>query len=322
MTEDDVTEGVDSSRKRLIVRLRRDLGPLFMAALEDPLTTDLNLNPDGQLWQKRMGNPRISIGTIEPWRAVSIVKTLAGLLNKEVTAEDPIIDGVLPFAGERFAGQMPPIVSSTAFSIRKPALKIFSLSSYVANSSMSQHHCDAIKAAVRQKRNIIVSGGTGAGKTTLTNSIIQEIDPGERLAILQDTAELQCAAPDAVLLFSSQHVNLTQLLIACLRMVPDRILVGEVRGPEALDLIDAWNTGHEGGVATLHANNARSALPRVVSMVSRNPFAPRDRRDIEQLVAEVVHLVVHIGKTPEGRKVQEVVEVLGYENGNFLTRNI
>lgn len=315
-------EQSDSTRKRLIERLRRDLGPIVMGALTDPKTTDLNLNPDGKLWHKCMGSPRVVIGTIEPWRAVTIVKTLAGLLGKEVTATDPIMDGELPFGGERFAGQMPPIVSSPAFSIRKPALKIFTLDSYVQSGIMSQAHCDAIKSAVHQKQNILVSGGTGAGKTTLTNSIIQEIPQGERLAIIQDTAELQCAAPDAVMLFSTHHVTMTKLLIACLRMVPDRILVGEVRGAEALDLIDAWNTGHEGGVATLHSNNAKSALPRLVSMVSRNPSAPRNRQDIEQLVAEVVHWVVHIGKTPEGRIVQGVIKVLGYEHGKFITESI
>lgn len=322
MRDHGLDEQSDSSRKRLIETLRRHCGPLVMDALLDPLTTDLNLNPDGKLWQKRAGCPREAIGTIESWRAVNIVKTLAGILDKEVTAQDPIMDGELPFGGERFAGQLPPIVAAPAFSIRKPALTIFPLSSYVANGIMTQRQCDALKAAVHQKKNILVSGGTGAGKTTLTNSIIEVIDPGERLAILQDTAELQCAAPDAVMLFTSQYVDLTKLLKACLRMVPDRILVGEVRGSEALDLVDAWNTGHEGGVATLHSNNARSALPRLVSMVSRNSQAPRERRDIEQLVAEVVHYVVHIGKTPEGRKVQELIEVVGYDNGRFQTRTI
>lgn len=312
-------ESPDSTAKRLTERLRRDFGPLVLNSLLDPLTTDLLLNPDGKLWLKRAGEPMKEIGTMDAWRATSIIRTLAGLLGKVVTDRDPILDGELPFGGERFAGQMPPVVASPSFSIRKPAITVYDLDSYVANGIMTQEQCDAIKKAVREKKNILISGGTGAGKTTLVNSVIQEIPQGDRLAIIQDTAEIQCIAPNVVMLFTSQHVDMSDLLRASLRILPDRIIVGEVRGAEALDLLDAWNTGHEGGAATIHSNNARAALPRLRSLVSRNKYAPKD---IEQLIAEVVHVVVQIGKTPEGRKVREIIEVLGYENGHFQTRNI
>ena len=139
-------------------------------------------------------------------------------------------------------------------------------------------------------------GGTGSGKTTLVNAIINEMvicDPMERVFIIEDTGEIQCAAENFVQYHTSLEVPMTALLKATLRMRPDRILVGEVRGAEALDLLDAWNTGHEGGAATLHANNAAAGLARLRSLITRNESAPAE---IEPLIGEVVHVVVHIAR--------------------------
>jgi type IV secretion system protein VirB11 len=158
-----------------------------------------------------------------------------------------------------------------------------------------------------------VSGRTLSGKTTFVNAIIDEIVrqfPNERLLILEDTEEIQCAAIDSVQYLASAQVSMTRLVRTTLRMRPDRILVGEVRGPEALDMLDLWNTGHPGGVCTLHANNARSALTRLRSLVSRHPEHPKP---IEPLIAEVMPIIVHICRDPErGRRVREILEVTGY----------
>ena len=144
-------------------------------------------------------------------------------------------------------------------------------------------------------------------------------DPTERVFIIEDTGEIQCAAENFVQYHTSFDVPMTALLKATLRMRPDRILVGEVRGAEALDLLDAWNTGHEGGAATLHANNAAAGLARLRSLITRNESAPSE---IELLIGEVVHVVVHIARTPEGRRIQEIIEVSGYENGRYITKNL
>ena len=312
----------ETVKKRVTERLRRDLGPLVEGALNDPKTTDILLNADGQLWLKRLGEPTRVIGTMEAWRATSVIKTLAGLLGKTVGAKEPILDGELPFGNERFAGQLPPVVSSPCFAIRKPAITVFPLDSYVEQGIMTQAQCDAIKKAVREHKNILVVGGTGSGKTTLINAVIQEMvdnDPNERVFIIEDTGEIQCSAINCVQYHTTLEVSMTDLLKTTLRMLPDRIIVGEVRGSEALDLLDSWNTGHDGGAGTLHANSAESALQRLKSLVTRNKHAPSD---IEPLIAEAVHVIVQINRKSEVRRVEAILEIVGYENGNYITNTL
>lgn len=312
----------ETVKKRVTERLRRDLGPLVEGALNDPKTTDILLNADGQLWLKRLGEPTRVIGTMEAWRATSVIKTLAGLLGKTVGAKEPILDGELPFGNERFAGQLPPVVSSPCFAIRKPAITVFPLDSYVEQGIMTQTQCDAIKKAVRDHKNILVVGGTGSGKTTLINAVIQEMvdnDPNERVFIIEDTGEIQCSAINCVQYHTTLEVSMTDLLKTTLRMLPDRIIVGEVRGSEALDLLDSWNTGHDGGAGTLHANSAESALQRLKSLVTRNKHAPTD---IEPLIAEAVHVIVQINRKSEVRRVETILEIVGYENGNYITNTL
>lgn len=312
----------ETVKKRVTERLRRDLGPLVEGALNDPKTTDILLNADGQLWLKRLGEPTRVIGTMEAWRATSVIKTLAGLLGKTVGAKEPILDGELPFGNERFAGQLPPVVSSPCFAIRKPAITVFPLDSYVEQGIMTQAQCDAIKKAVREHKNILVVGGTGSGKTTLINAVIQEMvdnDPNERVFIIEDTGEIQCSAINCVQYHTTLEVSMTDLLKTTLRMLPDRIIVGEVRGSEALDLLDSWNTGHDGGAGTLHANSAESALQRLKSLVTRNKHAPTD---IEPLIAEAVHVIVQINRKSEVRRVEAILEIVGYENGNYITNTL
>ncbi|HHS8251893.1 TPA: P-type conjugative transfer ATPase TrbB [Legionella anisa] len=298
-------------------KLRRDLGPLIENALNDPKTVEIMLNADGRLWQERLGETMHCIGNIVETRAESIIKTVAGFHGKEVTRFNPILEGELPIDGSRFAGQLPPIVSKPTFAIRKKAISVFSLEDYVQAQIMTEAQSTVIKNAVVKHRNILVIGGTGSGKTTLVNAIIHEMvshAPSERVFIIEDTGEIQCSAQNFVQYHTTIDVSMTQLLKTTLRMRPDRILVGEVRGSEALDLLDAWNTGHEGGAATLHANNCLAGLQRLKSLISRNPAAPAD---IEPLIGEAVHCVVHIARTPTGRKVENILSIKGYENGQY-----
>lgn len=315
-------ENFSTLKDRAKKKLERDMGPLLLAALYDPKTVEVMLNADGRLWQERLGESMKCIGTLRTAQAEAIIKTVAGYHGKEVTHGKPTLEGELPLDGSRFAGQLPPIVASPTFAIRRKAIAIFTLEQYVANGILSLAHCTAIRRAVADHRNILVVGGTGSGKTTLVNAIINEMvsfDPSERIFIIEDTGEIQCAAANFVQYHTTSDVTMTALLRTTLRMRPDRILVGEVRGPEALDLLDAWNTGHEGGAATLHANNPAAGLIRLKSLITRNESAPTD---IESLIGEVVHLVVHIARMPEGRAVHEVLAVSGYTNGHYITNNL
>ena len=312
----------DSVKARAKIKLERDLGPVIMGALADPKTVEIMLNADGKLWQERLGEKMQQIGTLSASRSESIIKTLAGFHGKEINKGRPLLECELPIDGSRFAGQFPPIVPAPTFAIRKKAIAIFTLTQYVATGIMTPAQLVVIEAAVKNHRNILVTGSTGSGKTTLVNAIINHmvvIDPSERIVIIEDTGEIQCAADNFVQYHTTLDISMTLLLRTSLWMRPDRLLVGEVRGPEALDLLMAWNTGHEGGAATLHANHARAGLVRMAQLISMHPDAPKH---IEPLISEAVQLVIHIARTQDGRRVEEIVEIQGYEDGHYLTQTV
>jgi P-type conjugative transfer ATPase TrbB len=316
----DSSEDTGLINHRARLKLERDLGTDFLHALHDPKTVELMLNADGKLWQERLGEPMRCFGTMRPAQARSIVRNVAGIHGKELTRQSPTIECEFPLDGSRFAGQIPPVVPEAVFAIRKKAISVFTLEDYVQADTMTSAQRNHIRAAVTNRSNILVSGGTGSGKTTLVNAILNhlvEIEPLARVVIIEDTGEIQCVAQNHIQYHTSMEVSMTKLLRATLRMRPDRIIVGEVRGPEALDLLMAWNTGHEGGVATLHANSARAALSRLAMLISMHPDSPRP---IEPLIGEAVQLIVHIARTPGGRRIEEILEVSGFENGHYLTQ--
>ncbi|SDX22049.1 P-type conjugative transfer ATPase TrbB [Nitrosomonas oligotropha] len=321
MTLQDQLPHITTVKDRAKSKLERDAREI-LSALQDPETLEIMVNADGRIWQEKLGQKIQYIGNIQSAQVEAVIKTVAGFHGKEVNRFNPMIEGEFPLDNSRFAGQLPPIVSSPTFAIRKKAIKIFTLEQYVETGVLSCRHSDVIKDAVLQHRNILVIGGTGSGKTTLINAIINEMvrsDPDERIFILEDTGEIQCAAQNFVQYHTTLDVDMTQLLKTTLRMRPDRILLGEVRGPEALDLLDAWNTGHEGGAATLHANDALSGLTRLESLISRNPSAPKE---IMPLIAEAVDMVVHITRTPHGRKIQQIIEVQGFKRGSYQIKKL
>jgi type IV secretion system protein VirB11 len=309
-------------KERAIQKLKRELGDDILSLLSDTKTLDVMCNPDGQLWVDSVGSDMKCIGRVSEARAHSIIKTVAAFHGKEVTRYKTLLETTLPLNSERFTAQIEPTVLGPTFNIRTKASCIFPLESYVEKGMMSKAQIEGLKNLIKAHKNILVVGGTGSGKTTLINAIIDAMvkhSPSERLLIIEDTGEIQCLAENAVQFHASIDIDMTKLIKTTLRMRPDRILVGEVRGAEALDLMDAWNTGHEGGAATLHANDAISALTRLKSLVTRSPSAPKE---IEPLIAEVVHAVVHIERCPHGRRVSEVISIEGYKNNQYIIKKI
>jgi type IV secretion system protein VirB11 len=295
--------------------LRDALGPLILEALADPSVVEIMLNPDGKLFEERVGAGMRQIGVMSVDDAQVVIGLVAHVLKSEVDKSRPIVSGELPLGGERFEGLLPPVVARPVFAIRKRAILVFELDDYVSNGIMTEDQARVIREAVSKRLNIIVSGGTGTGKTTLTNAIIAEIvrtAPGHRLLILEDTAEIQCTAENAVLLHTSDHVDMQRLLKSCMRLRPDRIIVGEVRDGAALTLLKAWNTGHPGGAATVHANNAIAALTRLEQLTSEASSQP-----MQAVIGEAVGLIVSIERTPRGRIVRDLVRVNGFQNGKF-----
>jgi type IV secretion system protein VirB11 len=248
----------------------------------------------------------------------ALLGTIASYLNTTITSTNPILECELPIDGSRFEGLLPPIVNKPTFTIRKKASQIFTLEEYYHQKTLSKEQYLQIKKAIynsedteQSKKNILIVGGTGSGKTTLANAIIDGIvqqTPNDRVVIIEDTAEIQCAAKNAVILRTSNKVNMLMLLRATMRLRPDRILVGEVRGAEALDLLKSWNTGHSGGIATIHANSARAGLTRLELLISEATIAP-----MQTLISEAINIVIFITKTKNGRTVKEIIEVTGYD---------
>lgn len=301
---------------RLLSNLQHNLGPIVGEALTDPAVVEIVLNPDGTLWIERAGEPMACAGAMDPDKGRLVISLVASALGTTVTPERPVVEGELPTDGSRFEGLMPPIVAAPSFSIRKRCSKIVSLAEYVASGIMPASVREMLMQSVTERRNVLVVGGTGTGKTTLVNGIIQsmaDLCPADRLVIIEDTSELQSASPNTVFLRSSDHVSIRDLVRATMRLRPDRILVGEVRGGEALDLLKAWNTGHSGGVATVHANGAGAGLIRLEQLISEASASP-----MQTLIGEAVDLVLYLRRTRAGREVAQVARVHGF-NGQTKT---
>ena len=300
-------------QQRLYAKLCRELGTATLAALSDPDVTEVMCNPDGALWVESHAKGMQDLGDrLTETQVESLIGTVAALLGTVVHGRAPIIEGELPINGYRFEGILPPVSTAPTFVIRKRASQVFGLDDYVKAGILTPLQQKMLVDGVRHRQNILIAGGTASGKTTLANALMREIvvvgDPTERIVILEDTRELQCAARNAVQLHTGDVADLTRLVRVTMRLRPDRIIVGEVRGGEALALLKAWNTGHPGGITTLHANSAAAALLRLDTLIQESGVPPQPR-----LVAEAVDLVAFIVRTPEGRRVRELARVISYD---------
>lgn len=304
----------------LTAHLRQILGPHAALLGEDQGIVELSANSDGQIWIDRAGVGLSRVGDLGERQRDQIVRLAATASGVAVTAACPIVSCRLPELGYRFEGLLPPAVESPVFSIRFHGLTTPNLQNYAENGVLCIRHKLVLQQAVGMKRTILVAGSTGSGKTTLLNALIGELfqnSASERIVIIEDTPEIRSPLPNTVFLRTSAGADATRLLASTLRLRPDRIFVGEVRDGAALALLKSWNTGHPGGMASIHANSARDALVRLDLLVREASVAP-----LPEVIAAAVDIVVFIERTETGRRVSQIINVEGYENGRFITSDV
>jgi type IV secretion system protein VirB11 len=302
---------LEETAARQRAMLQTAFGPVIGEALADPLVIEVMVNPDGAIRLDRLGTGCTDTGhRLAPAEAERIIRLVASHQRTEVHRDAPIVSAELPphgaSAGERFEGILPPVSTAPCFAIRKPASRIYTLAEYVADRIMPAKIAQTLSLAVLERRNILIAGGTSSGKTTLANALLAELaSRNERVVLIEDTRELQCTAVDTVALRTRPGVvSMANLVRSTLRLRPDRIVVGEVRGAEALDMLKAWNTGHPGGIATVHANSALSALYRLEQLVQEAVVVvPR------ALIAEAIDLIVFIEGRGTVRRIGSVARL-------------
>jgi P-type conjugative transfer ATPase TrbB len=297
--------------------LRQAMGPVLAAALAEAKVVEVMVNPDGSIWVERIGEGRAFSGEhMAQADAERILRLVADHVGEVVTRDRPLISATLPRTGERFQGVFMPVASAPAFSIRKRPEVIFTLDDYVKAGIMTARQAEALRAAAERRDNILIAGGTGSGKTTLANAVLAEpAFARDRVLIAEDTPELQCSARDQIALLTKRTeppVTMADLVRAALRLRPDRIIIGEVRDGSALDMLKAWNTGHPGGLATLHANSAREALSRLEDLIGEvAPAVPY------RAIGQAIDLVAFIRRAPDGRRLESLLRVESWSEGDY-----
>ena len=289
--------------------LRTALGPHVATWLADPTVVEVMLNPDGHLWVDRLSEGLAETGEeLSAADGERIVRLVAHHVGAEVHVGAPRVSAELPGTGERFEGLLPPVVAAPVFAIRKPAVAVFTLEDYVAAGIMPETTATALREAIASRANILVAGGTSTGKTTLTNALLAEVaKSSDRVVLIEDTRELQCLTPNLVALRTKDGVaSLSDLVRSSLRLRPDRIPIGEVRGAEALDLLKAWGTGHPGGIGTIHAGSALGALRRLEQLIQEAVVTvPR------AMIAETIDLIAVLSGRGSARRLSELARVQG-----------
>lgn len=304
--------------ERRLEALRHALGPAVLEALTTPGVVEILVNPDGRLVLDRLEGGRVDTGVVLSFEARErVIRLVADHVGEIVSPADPRLAGVLPVTGERFQGLLPPLVTAPALSIRRRPAVIWTLKDYVAQGVMTPVQAESLRRAVIARRNILISGGTGSGKTTLANAVLAEpAFAGDRVFLIEDTPELQCAAWDVVAVLTRRApapIGVADLVRDALRMRPDRIVVGEMRdGAAALETLKAWNTGHPGGLSTIHANSAREAVARLEDLT-----AEVSARSVRRMILQSVGVIAHIVRSEQGRRLEAV---LGATNENGETR--
>ena len=309
----------EEQRERLLEKLTREIrGPIHKALLSKDVI-EIVCNADGTVWQLGRKDGWEEIDALSPARADSILSTVAALTDNIVNPRSPQLQCAFPLDGSRFQGLTPPAVPASIFDIRKHSPHIFSIEEYVQDRIITSEQAAIIKQAVMARKNILISGGTCSGKTTLTKTIVelahQTGQPGERFVIIEDTRELHCNAKNIVHVHAFTRELLSRFTQVAMRLRPDRVIVGEVRGREAYDLMYLLNSGHPGSFTTIHANNCRLALHKFLML------ARESGEDVHpQRIVECFDIVISIRRTDRGLRVEEITKVVGHDGSDFIVQ--
>jgi P-type conjugative transfer ATPase TrbB len=292
--------------RRHLDMLTTSLGSDIATLLEDPDIIEIMLNPDGKLWVEAYGKGKYFTGIVfNPKQATNIIKLIAAYHQEIADYEHPEVACELPESRSRFQGWLPPVVIAPTFTIRKRAVRIFTLDNYVVAGSLTKEQAAQLRASIEARKNILVAGGTGSGKTTFVNALLYELkDCKDRVIVLEDLPELQVSVADCVKLMATSKISMRDLVKGVLRMRPDRIIIGEVRDGSALELLKAWNTGHPGGICTIHANSPEATISRLEDLVHEvASVIPA------HLIREAIDIIVFMQRDHAGNyKVSSIAE--------------
>ncbi len=284
--------------------------------LNDKRIVEFSANQNGCVYVERLGEDPEYIGDMDVDARERVIRYCATACGIPVTDEAPIVSAKMPDTGFRFEGVKPPAVEAPLFSIRFHAVRILRMDDYVSDGTVTNTQANDILQAIKEKKNIVVAGGTGSGKTTFLNMLIGELNtqsPKERLIVIEDTPEIKTQNNNTVFLKTTKDVDMTRLLASSLRLRPDRIIVGEVRDGAALAMIKAWNTGHPGGFTSVHADSAKATLTRVDMLIREASAMP-----LPEVIGLGIDLIIFIKANKQGRKVTEIVEIKGYKDGEYI----
>jgi pilus assembly protein CpaF len=298
----------------LILPFLRPIEPLLL----DESISEIMGNPDSTWWYERDGMLRHDESIqFDPARLRTGLEVVANKLGKKLDEDNPLLNAQLP-DGSRLAAVIPPVVRpSPAMVIRKFTSRRFTVEDLIARGTLTRPLAEFLAGQIERGQTLLISGGTGTGKTTLLNILGQSIPDHERIVVIEDTAELHIQKPNIMAVECQTDtyrnaVTFDDLLKAALRWRPDRIILGEVRGIEARTLLDSFNTGHAGSLATIHANSAAKALRRFANLVLRS-HSQATFEDIEAEIGEAVDYVVHVERVPGRRMIREVLRLKGYD---------
>jgi len=324
---------LNAQEQRELIRTLVDdmtgLGPLELLLADDQVT-DIMVNGPHQIYVEKRGKLVLTdVAFRDQQHAMNVATRIVTRVGRRVDESNPLVDARLE-DGSRVNVIMPPLaIDGVSISIRKFAKNKLSIDQMIRQNNLSPEMGTVLKIAARSRLNILISGGTGSGKTTLLNALSQMIDPGERIVTIEDAAELKLQQPHVVRLETRPanleglgQISMRDLLKNALRMRPDRIILGEVRGAEAMDVLQAMNTGHDGSLCTLHANNPRETLTRLENMTSMAGFN-LPAQAIRTQIADAVDLIIQVSRMRDGkRRITQVVEIVGREGDVITTQEL